>query len=597
VRLYRPFSAEAFLQALPKTVRTIAVLDRCKEPGAGGEPLFIDIAAVLQEAWAEGSAPWQKMPRLIGGRHGLSSKEFTPAMAAAVFAELKKEKPKARFTVGINDDVTNLSLTYDPSFSTEDPKTTRAVFFGLGADGTVGANKNSIKIIADETDMHAQGYFVYDSKKSGSMTISHLRFGPKPIRSTYLVREAQFVACHAERLMERMDVLGLAAPGATFLLNTTDPDKAFDGLPLEAQQAILDKKLKFYAIDAYSVAKEAGLGPRINTVMQVCFFEITKLLPGYMDLIKKAIVKTYGGKSQKVVDMNFKAVDNSLKNLREIRLPSKPTTSRKRAVDLPRQAPEFIHKFTKAIMMGKGDELPVSAMPADGTFPTATTRWEKRAIALEVPAWDKAICIQCGKCAFVCPHACIRAKAYPGDALKGAPQGFLSMDWRGKEFPVPTKYTIQVAAEDCTGCGICVEACPVKNKQEAKLKAINMTPFTDELRARERANFDFFLDLPEVDRTKIDPYTVKNSQLLQPLFEFSGACGGCGETPYIKLATQLFGDRMIVANATGCSSIYGGNLPTTPYAQDKQGRGPAWSNSLFEDNAEFGLGFRLALDA
>ncbi|MBI5244679.1 MAG: pyruvate:ferredoxin (flavodoxin) oxidoreductase [Elusimicrobia bacterium] len=597
VRLYRPFSAEAFLKALPKTVKSIAVLDRCKEPGAAGEPLFVDVASVLQEAWAGGSAPWQKMPRVINGRYGLSCKEFSPAMAAAVFAELKKDKPKTRFTVGINDDVTKLSLDYDPSFSTEDEKTTRAVFFGLGADGTVGANKNSIKIIADETDMHAQGYFVYDSKKSGSMTISHLRFGPKPIRSTYLVRQAQFVACHSEPLMDRVDVLGLAAPGSTFLLNTSYPDQAFDRLPIEAQQAIIDKKLKFYAINAYKVAEEAGLGPRINTVMQVCFFEITKLLPGYIALIKTAIQKTYGGKSRKIVDMNFKAVDNSLANLREVKVPAQPTTARKRVVELPKEAPEFVKKLTQAIMIGKGDDLPVSAMPADGTFPTATTQWEKRAIALDVPAWDPSTCIQCAKCSFVCPHAAIRAKAYPADSIKGAPPEFKSVDFRARDFGPGAKYTVQVAAEDCTGCGICVQACPAKNKKDPKLKAIDMTPFTDELRRREKTNFDFFLGLPDGDRAKIDPFTVKNSQLCRPLFEFSGACAACGETPYLKLATQLFGDRMIVANATGCSSIYGGNLPTTPYAQDKEGRGPAWSNSLFEDNAEFGMGFRLALDA
>ncbi|HAH06318.1 MAG TPA: pyruvate:ferredoxin (flavodoxin) oxidoreductase [Elusimicrobia bacterium] len=595
VRLYRPFDARAFLKALPVSAKNIAVLDRCKEPGANSEPLFSDVATVLQEAFSSGEL--KAMPRLLCGRYGLSSKEFAPSMAAAVFAELQKPEPKTRFTIGINDDVTKLSLSYDPAFSTEDAKTTRAVFFGLGADGTVGANKNSIKIIADETDMHAQGYFVYDSKKSGSMTISHLRFGSKPIRSTYLVREAQFVACHSEPLMSRVDVLGLAAPGATFLLNTTTPDKAFDSLPLEAQQAILSKKLKFYAIDAYSVAKDAGLGPRINTVMQVCFFEITKLLPGYMDLIKKTIQKTYGSKSQEIVSKNFKAVENTLKNLREVKVPAKPTATRTRVVELPKEAPEFIHKVTKAIMIGRGDDLPVSSMPADGAFPTATTQWEKRAIALDVPAWDSSTCIQCAKCSFVCPHASIRPKAYPADALKSAPTTFKSVDYRAKDFGPNTKFTIQVAAEDCTGCGLCVEACPAKNKQDAKRKAINMTPFTGELQAAEKENFAFFMSLPEADRTKFDPFTVKGSQLCRPLFEFSGACGGCGETPYIKLATQLFGERMIVANATGCSSIYGGNLPTTPYSQNKDGRGPAWSNSLFEDNAEFGLGFRLALDA
>ncbi|MFA6028429.1 MAG: pyruvate:ferredoxin (flavodoxin) oxidoreductase [Elusimicrobiota bacterium] len=597
VRLYRPFCAASFLKALPKSVKSIAVLDRTKEPGALGEPLFLDVVTVVQEAQSAGSAPWKAMPRIISGRYGLSSKEFTPAMAKAVFDELKKPQPKTRFSVGINDDVTKLSLAYEPSFTTEDPKTTRAVFFGLGADGTVGANKNTIKIIADETDLHAQGYFVYDSKKSGSMTVSHLRFGPKPIRSTYLVSEAPFVACHSEGLMERVDVLAVCAQGGTFLLNTTTPDKAFERLTAEAQKQIIDKKLKFYAIDAYSVAKEAGLGPRINTVMQVCYFELTKLLPDYMKLVKKGIEKTYGVKSQRLVDMNFKAVDNALANLREIKVPAKPTTERHRPETVSKKAPSFVREVTSVMMAGRGDELPVSAMPADGTFPTGTTQWEKRCIALDVPVWDPSCCIQCNKCALVCPHAAIRAKAYPAAELAKAPKTFKSLDWRGKEFPAGSKFTIQVAVEDCTGCSLCTEVCPAKNKTEAGRKAINMTSLTEEIHVNEKENFEFFLNLSEPDRSKLDLNTVKGSQLLEPLFEFSGACGGCGETPYVKLVSQLFGDRMIVANATGCSSIYGGNLPTTPWSQNKQGRGPAWSNSLFEDNAEFGLGFRLALDA
>ncbi|MFA6092691.1 MAG: pyruvate:ferredoxin (flavodoxin) oxidoreductase [Elusimicrobiota bacterium] len=597
VRLYRPFHASAFLKALPATVKSIAVLDRTKEPGALGEPLFLDVVTAIQEAASAGTGTWKQMPRVISGRYGLSSKEFTPAMVKAVFDELQKSKPKTRFTVGILDDVTHLSLDYDPKFTTEDEKTSRCVFFGMGADGTVGANKNTIKIIADETDLHAQGYFVYDSKKSGSMTVSHLRFGPKPIRSTYLVSQAPFVACHAETLMERVDVLAAAAPGGTFLLNTTTPDKAFESLTAEAQKQIIDKKLKFYAIDAYSVAKEAGLGPRINTVMQVCYFEITKILPDYMKLVKKGIEKSYGAKSQKLVDMNFKAVDNALANLREIKVPAQPTTQRHRPEVVSSKAPEFVRKVTSVMMAGRGDELPVSSMPADGTFPTGTTQWEKRCIALDVPVWDPSICIQCNKCSLVCPHAAIRAKvASSADAAK-APKTYKTMDWRGKEFAAGTKFTIQVAVEDCTGCKLCTEVCPAKSKQDPAHKAINMSPLTPELHSAERENFAFFLSLPESDRTKVDAGTVKGSQLLQPLFEFSGACGGCGETPYVKLVSQLFGDRLIVANATGCSSIYGGNLPTTPWSQNKEGRGPAWSNSLFEDNAEFGLGFRLAVDA
>ncbi len=587
VRLYRPFDSQRFVAALPKTVKHIAVLDRTKEPGSY-EPLHLDILAALDEAWTG------LKPRVIGGRYGLSSKEYTPAMAAAVFAELLKEKPKNHFTVGIKDDVTHNSLDYDADFSTENPETQRAVFYGLGSDGTVGANKNSIKLIADNTPLHAQGYFVYDSKKAGSMTISHLRFGPKPIRASCLVSQAQFVACHQERLMENIDILQCALPGATFLLNCAEPATIWPRLPAHIQKAIVDKKLKFYALDAYKVAREAGLGPRINTVMQTCYFHITQLLPSFQDLIKSAIQKSYSSKGETVVAKNIKAVDTALAGLIEVKVPAGSIPAVKAKSMVPDHAPEFVRKVTAELMAYRGDDLPVSAFPPDGTFPTGTTKWEKRAIAQNVPHWDPSLCIQCAKCSLVCPHASVRVKAYPESALAQAPKDFASTPYKGKEFP-GAKFTVQVAPEDCTGCQLCAVNCPGKDKADPTRKALMMVPLSGVL-PKERANFAFFLSIPNADRTKLAASTVKGSQMMEPLFEFSGACAGCGETAYIKLLTQLVGDRLVIGNATGCSSIYGGNLPTTPYSVNAEGRGPAWSNSLFEDNAEFGYGFRLAID-
>jgi pyruvate-ferredoxin/flavodoxin oxidoreductase len=598
VRLYRPFSARHLMKALPPTVRSLAVLDRTKEPGSAGEPLYLDVVAAVEESMADGSAPFTRRPRILGGRYGLSSKEFTPGMAAAIFRELSREKPKNHFTIGIVDDVTGTSLPWDRGFVTESPQTVRAVFYGLGSDGTVGANKNTIKIIAEETGGHAQGFFVYDSKKAGAVTVSHLRFGPRPIRSTYLIDAAGFVACHQESFLETADMLKLAAPGGVFLLNTTAPaEEAWDRLPREVQEGILEKKLRFFVIDAYKVAEDAGLGRRINTVMQVCFFAISKVMPLEQAItsIKDTIKKTYGRKSEQIVAMNIAAVDGALSQLHEVKVPSKPTAAKRRPPTVAEQAPDFVKRVTATIMAGQGDMLPVSALPVDGTYPTTTARWEKRNIALEIPAWDEKWCIQCNKCALVCPHAAIRVKAYDAGALEGAPGTFKSMDWKGRELPAGTKYTVQTAPEDCTGCGLCVEICPARNKTETRLKAINMTP-QPPLREAERINYQFFLNLPEADRKTVQRETVKGSQLLEPLFEYSGACAGCGETPYLKLLSQLFGDRLVVANATGCSSIYGGNLPTTPWSANKAGRGPAWSNSLFEDNAEFGFGFRLSLD-
>jgi pyruvate-ferredoxin/flavodoxin oxidoreductase len=593
VHLFRPFAAEAFAAALPKTVKAIAVLDRTKEPGAVGEPLYTDVVSALAETKAF-AAP----PRVIGGRYGLSSKEFTPGMAKAVFDELAKPAPKSHFTVGITDDVTNLSLDYDPNFSSESESTVRCVFWGLGSDGTVGANKNSIKIIGEETPNFAQGYFAYDSRKSGSVTTSYLRFGPQPIHAPSLIRQANFLACHQFSFLERFDVLAAIKPGGTFLLNSIyKPDQVWDHLPRETQQSILEKKLRFYVIDAYEVAQETGMGGRINTIMQTCFFAISGILPREQAIeeIKKAIKKTYGKRGEAVVKKNYEAVDATLAHLNEVKLDGKKADSKiSRRPAVPAAAPEFVRKVLGPMLAGDGDSLPVSALPADGTFPSGTTQWEKRNITLEIPVWDPATCIQCGKCAMVCPHAVIRQKVYPAGSLAKAPQSFKSTDAKFKEFP-GAKYTIQVSPEDCTGCGICVEACPAKNKTETGRKAINMAE-QPPLREQEGANWDFFLALPEADRTAFSPATIKNSQLLRPLFEFSGACAGCGETPYVKLVSQLFGDRMIVANATGCSSIYGGNLPTTPWTFNREGRGPAWSNSLFEDNAEFGLGMRLTLD-
>ena len=594
VRLYRPFDASAFIGALPKTVKSIAVLDRCKEPGATGEPLYVDLVTVLAEKAA--SLPFLK-PVVIGGRYGLSSKEFTPAMVKGIFDELTKAAPKNHFTIGIEDDVSGSSLSYDPAFSTEDPRTVRALFYGLGSDGTVGANKNSIKIIGTETDNYAQGYFVYDSKKSGSMTTSHLRFGPTPIHSTYLISKASFVACHNFSFLEKINVLEAAMPGSVFLLNSPySAEEVWDHLPRTVQQEILRKKIEFYVIDGYKVARDAGMGTRINTIMQTCFFAISGVLPREEAIaqIKKAINKTYGKRGEAVVQKNFAAVDHALAHLEKVEIPQSASSDFDITGSLSSRAPRFVHDVLGQIASGNGDLLPVSALPPGGAFPTGTAQWEKRNIAQFIPVWDKDLCIQCGKCVMVCPHAVIRSKVYSPDLASDAPSAFqwAKPKWRGME---QERYTLQVAPEDCTGCALCVEACPVKNKSDASHKAINMAPQAP-LREQERRNWDFFLGLPEVDRSKLSHGQVKDLQLLQPLFEFSGACAGCGETPYIKLLTQLFGDRLYIANATGCSSIYGGNLPTTPYSTNAQGRGPTWANSLFEDNAEFGFGMRVALD-
>jgi pyruvate-ferredoxin/flavodoxin oxidoreductase len=595
VRLYRPFSTEHFLAALPATAQIISVLDRTKEPGSLGEPLYQEVLTALAESLAAGKIP--TMPRIVGGRYGLSSKEFTPAMVKAVFDDLAQSVPHNHYTVGINDDVTHNSLPYDPSFSAEDPRTVRALFFGLGADGTVGANKNSIKIIGEDTENYAQGYFVYDSKKSGSVTTSHLRFGPKPIRSSYLISRASFVACHQFNFLERIDVLKLADKGAVFLLNSQfSKDEVWDQLPRPVQQQIITKELQFYVIDGYSVAKETGMGQRINTIMQTCFFAISGVLPREeaIEAIKKSIKKTYGKRGDAVVHKNFAAVDSTLANLHRVEVPAQTSSSVELRPTVPAQAPSFVQQVLAPIIFGNGDDLPVSMLPVDGTYPTATAQWEKRNIALEIPVWDEALCIQCGKCVLVCPHAVIRAKVYSSDLLAAAPGTFKSTAPKWKNFAA-MKYTLQVAPEDCTGCALCIEACPAKSKSEAKHKAINMVP-QPELRESEARNWEFFLTLPEIGREQLALSQVKDVQLLQPLFEFSGACSGCGETPYIKLLSQLYGDRTVIANATGCSSIYGGNLPTTPYTTNNDGRGVAWSNSLFEDNAEFGLGIRLALD-
>jgi pyruvate-ferredoxin/flavodoxin oxidoreductase len=595
VRLFRPFAVEHFIKTLPPTTKAIAVLDRTKEPGSAGEPLYQDVVTALAESVNTGLLP--ALPRVIGGRYGLSSKEFTPAMVKAAFDELKKDKPKNHFVVGIVDDVTRNSLDYDRSFSAEGEGTTRAIFYGLGADGTVGANKNSIKIIGEETDFYAQGYFVIDSKKSGSATISHLRFGPKPIHSSYLISSANFVACHQFNFLERFDMLQGAEPGAVFLLNS--PYAAHDvwaQLPRKVQEQIIAKKIRFFVIDGYKVARETGMGGRINTIMQTCFFAISGVLPREeaLEAIRHSIEKTYHKRGEAVVLRNYDAVNQTLHHLNEVEVPAKATSQAEMRPPVPAEAPEFVQKVTARIIAGMGDDLPVSALPVDGTYPTATAQWEKRNIALEIPVWDPNVCIQCGKCVLVCPHAVIREKVYQAHYLEGEPEAFKSTAARWKEF-ADWKYTLQVSPEDCTGCALCVEVCPAKNKTETRLKAINMAP-QPPLREAEGENWKFFLGLPEVDRRLLNVNSVKDSQLLQPLFEFSGACAGCGETPYLKLLSQLFGDRAIIANATGCSSIYGGNLPTTPWAKNSEGRGPAWSNSLFEDNAEFGLGFRLTLD-
>jgi len=597
VRLYRPFDIDVFIAALPVTTRRIAVLDRTKEPGAIGEPLYLDVTAALREGWAT-AHPERPEPAVIGGRYGLASKEFTPAMVRAVFEEVARPEPRRHFTVGIVDDVTGLSLDVDEEFSLEAGDTVRAVFYGLGSDGTVGANKNTITIIGEETPLHAQGYFVYDSKKAGAVTVSHLRFGPRSIRAPYLISRATFVACHQFDFLERIDVLECAAPGATVLLNAPFPaSEVWDHLPREVQTSIIDKGLTLYAIDAQAVAREAGLGGRINTVMQTCFFAISGVLPRDEAIghIKDAIRNTYGKRGPVVVERNWSAVDRTLERLHQVEIPAAITATAVRPPVVPAAAPDFVQRVTAVMLRGKGDLLPVSAFPVDGTWPVGTSQWEKRNLALEIPVWDPAICIQCNWCALVCPHAAIRAKVYEPSLVAAAPAGFQSTTWRGPELK-GLAYTIQVAPEDCTGCNLCVTVCPAKDKSNPRHKAIDMIEQRP-IRARERENFRFFLDLPEVDRTAIKRVNAKGSQLFLPLFEYSGACAGCGETPYLKLLTQLFGDRALIANATGCTSIYGGNLPTTPYTCNADGRGPAWANSLFEDNAEFGLGLRLATDA
>ena len=592
VRLYRPFSVSRFVDALPKSVKALAVLDRTKEPGASGEPLYQDVVSALVE-----NAATRAMPKVIGGRYGLSSKEFTPAMAKAVLDELGQARPKNHFTIGIRDDLSGTSLDFDPEFDIEPEQTIRAVFYGLGADGTVGANKNSIKIIGEDPRIYAQGYFVYDSKKAGSRTVSHLRFGPEPIRSAYLIRSASFVACHQFSFLDRADVLTHAAEGATFLLNSAyGPDEVWDRLPRVVQQTIIEKHIRFFVIDAVRVARDNGMGSRINTVMQTCFFAVSGVLPreDAITKIKAAVRKSYGKKGEDVVRRNFKAIDQTLAHLREVTVPAAATSDRGFGEVVPADAPEFVKNVTAEMMAERGDQLPTSLLPNDGTYPTGTARWEKRRISMFVPVWEPDICIQCGNCGFVCPHSVIRAKLCAQSELESAPQGFRSAPISGRGFP-DTSYTLQVYVEDCTGCALCVEVCPARSKERSGVRAINMAPLEPVLE-EARESLQFFESLPENDRGRIDFSTVRGVQYLTPLFEFSGACAGCGETPYLKLISQLFGDRMIVANATGCSSIYGGNLPTTPWTVDSDGRGPAWSNSLFEDNAEFGLGFRLTVD-
>ena len=596
IRLYRPFPARQMLEALPPSVTSIAVLDRTKEPGATGEPLYLDVVAALQSAAGNGAAP-PAMPRVIGGRYGLSSKEFTPAMVKAVFEELAKPAPKQRFTVGIRDDVGGTSLDFDPDFDIEDESVTRALFFGLGADGTVGANKNSIKILGEDPAINAQAYFVYDSKKSGSRTVSHLRFGPEPIKSPYLIPHANFIGCHQFSFLTEIDVLGHAAKGAVLLLNTQHPPgEVWDHLPRSVQEQIIEKQVRCYVIDAGQVARDVGMGARINTIMQTCFFAISGVMPKDRAIakIKSAIEKTYGKKGGEVVRKNFEAVDQALAHLHEIDIPAEAKGDRSLASPVPDGAPDFVRQVTGMMIAGRGDELPVSALPVDGTFPSGTSAFEKRNISATIPVWEPDICIQCGNCSFVCPHGVIRSKFYNEEALEAAPASFRSAPINARGFP-ETRYTLQVYAEDCTGCALCVEACPVTDKERSGARAINMADKAPVLEAT-REDVSFFETLPVNDRSRVGFSTVRGVQFLEPLFEFSGACAGCGETPYVKLVSQLFGDRLVVANATGCSSIYGGNLPTTPWTKNEEGRGPAWSNSLFEDNAEFGLGMRLAAD-
>ena len=594
VRLYRPFPKEHLLAALPATVRKVAVLDRTKEPGSGGEPLFLDVSSAIGESVARGDR--EVMPVLTGGRYGLSSKEFTPAMAKAVYDELAKDRPRPRFTVGINDDVTHLSLDVDPDFQLLDPQTHRAVFYGLGSDGTVGANKNTIKIIGSDPGTYAQGYFVYDSKKSGSRTVSHLRFGPNPIQAPYLVTRSNFIGCHHWSILERVDVLEFAQPGATLLINSPYPaDQVWEQLPRPMQDRIVELGISLHVIDASAVARAAGLGSRTNTVLQTCFFAISGVMPREeaIEKVKAAITKTYARKSMAIVQKNHEAVDASLAHLHEVQVPTSATGQRDLIPPVPSDAPPFVREVTATMLAGRGDELPVSALPVDGSYPSGTTRYEKRNISEIIAVWDNEACIQCGNCSFVCPHAVLRAKYYPSEVVENAPDGFLSQPLDAAGLP-ETSYTLQVYAEDCTGCGLCVEACPVRPIGQPNRRAINLEPVLE--REKEKEAVRFFETIPLNDRRNVDFGTVRGTQFLEPLFEFSGACAGCGETPYLKLLTQLFGDRVTVANATGCSSIYGGNLPTTPWAKNAQGRGPAWSNSLFEDNAEFGLGLRLAAD-
>jgi len=596
IRLFRPFPAEALLGALPPSVERIAVLDRTKEPGMQGEPLYQDVVTALAEARANGDKAFENWPVVTGGRYGLSSKEFTPTMAKAVFDELRSSRPKNHFTVGIVDDVSHTSLPVDPSFTTE-VGGTRAVFYGLGSDGTVSANKMAVKLVGERTGLHAQGYFVYDSKKSGSVTVSHLRFSPHPIRSTYLIGQATYVACHQFSLLQRLDVLKEAAPGATFVLNSPyGPEEVWDRLPLEVQRTIIDKQLEVWVIDAHGVARQAGVGARINMVMQPCFFRLAGILPEEQALaaLKEQIAKAYGKRGEVVVAQNLAAVDLALGALRRVQVPAGEPTGAPRRPTVPPGAPDFVQRVTARMLAGDGDLLPVSALPVDGTFPTGTARWEKRGIAQDIPIWDPSICIDCGKCAIVCPHAAILMKVFEPAALAGAPAGFASKEFGGRDAQ-GLRLTIQVAPDDCTGCGVCVDVCPARSRQEVKHKSINMEPVGGHAE-RERRNFEFFKAIPDLPAGILPVDSIKGSQVRQPLFEFSGACAGCGETPYLKLLTQLFGDRILVANATGCSSIYGGNLPTTPWSANAEGRGPAWSNSLFEDNAEFGLGMRLALD-
>ncbi|MHC4842519.1 MAG: pyruvate:ferredoxin (flavodoxin) oxidoreductase [Planctomycetota bacterium] len=601
VRLYRPFDGQAFVNALPKTVKKIAVLDRTKEPGSLGEPLYLDVRTAIGEAMAAGYASFDKYPVVVGGRYGLGSKEFTPGMVKAVYDNLDAKEPKNGFTVGIIDDVMGTSLEVDESFEIEGKGVFTAMFFGLGADGTVGANKNSIKIIGEQTDNYAQGYFVYDSKKAGAVTISHLRFGDRILRKPYLVSKADFVACHNPSFLEKFDMLSSAKNGATFLLTSMhSPDDVWDTLPAYVQKQIIDKKLKFYVIDAISLAQALGLGARINMIMQTAFFKIGSILPTEqaVSAIKDAIKKTYGKKGDKVVEMNYSAVDGALKSINEVKVPDKVTSKIQMREMVPSDSPDFVKDVTAELMAFHGDDLPVSKMPADGKFPTGTTKYEKRNIAVQIPVWEPDVCIQCGRCSLVCPHATIRIKDYDAKYAQDAPTSFKSVDAKGKDF-AGMKFTVQVAPEDCTGCGACVDFCPGvekdENKQPTGRKAINME-IQEPLRESERENYDYFLSIPDTDPKLFKRDTVKGSQLIPPLFEYSGACAGCGETAYVKLLSQLFGDRAMIGNATGCSSIYGGNLPTTPYTKRFDGKGPTWSNSLFEDNAEFAMGMRLTVD-